>query len=180
MATAYLFPLWRIALIAPQYPEGLGMLIRINTIVGIKEMDLQSINGLNHYIGMKTIVPESIPELRLMPMILGLLIVTGLGVAALGRKWPLLGWSVGLVAVLVAGLVDYWKWGYDYGHNLDPHAIIAIPGMSYQPPLIGSKQLLNFTATSWPDIGGWALILATGLVATAVYLSLFKKTPSTP
>jgi copper chaperone NosL len=30
--------------------------------------------------------------------------------------------------------------------------------MSYQPPLIGSKQLLNFHATSWPDIGGWILI----------------------
>ena len=26
--------------------------------------------------------------------------------------------------------------------------------MSYQPPVIGSKQLLNFHATSWPDIGG--------------------------
>ena len=29
--------------------------------------------------------------------------------------------------------------------------------MSYQPPVIGSKQLLNFHATSWPDIGGWIL-----------------------
>jgi copper chaperone NosL len=180
MSTAYLFPLWRISLIAPQYPEGLGMLIRINNITGIKEMDLQSINGLNHYIGMKTIVPESIPELRFMPLVLGVLIVTGLGVAALGRKWPFLGWTGGLGVVLLAGLVDYWKWGYDYGHNLDPHAIISIPGMSYQPPLIGSKQLLNFTATSWPDVGGWALVIGTVLVAVAVSLSLFPKRPSTP
>jgi copper chaperone NosL len=28
--------------------------------------------------------------------------------------------------------------------------------MSYQPPLIGSKKLLNFTAYSFPDIGGLA------------------------
>jgi copper chaperone NosL len=26
--------------------------------------------------------------------------------------------------------------------------------MTYQPPLIGTKQLLNFTASSWPDVGG--------------------------
>lgn len=178
MALAYVFPLWRISLIAPQYPEGLGMLIRINNIVGIKEMDLRSINGLNHYIGMKEIVPESIPELRFMPVLLGVAILTGLGVAALGRKWLLAAWAAGLALLLLAGLVDFWKWGYEYGHTLDPHAIISIPGMSYQPPLIGSKQLLNFTATSWPDIGGWALIVSTLLVATAVYLSFFPKKTS--
>jgi copper chaperone NosL len=31
--------------------------------------------------------------------------------------------------------------------------------MSYQPPLIGYKQLLNFGAYSMPDIGGWIFIL---------------------
>ena len=58
-------------------------------------------------------------------------------------------------ALGVAGLFDFWRWGYDYGHNLDfEHAIIKVPGMTYQPPLIGTKQLLNFTAASWPDVGG--------------------------
>ena len=60
----------------------------------------------------------------------------------------------------LAGLADFYRWGYDYGHNLDPEAIIKIPGMSYQPPLIGTKQLLNFQATSWPASGGWILIAA--------------------
>jgi copper chaperone NosL len=77
MSAAYVLPLWSIALIAPQYPEGLGMLIRINGIDGFKESDLQSINGLNHYIGMKTIEPDAIPELRFMPVILAVLIVAG-------------------------------------------------------------------------------------------------------
>jgi copper chaperone NosL len=38
--------------------------------------------------------------------------------------------------------------------------------MTYQPPLIGSKQLLNFHATSWPAAGGWVaiLVLLTGIV----------------
>jgi hypothetical protein len=56
---------------------------------------------------------------------------------------------------------DFWKWEYTYGHDLDfAHAIIKVPGMTYQPPLIGSKQLLNFTATSWPASGTFVLALA--------------------
>ena len=172
MSVGYVLPLWRVDLIAPQYPEGLGMLIRINTVVGVKEQDLNSINNLNHYIGMQRIEPDAIPELRYMPAVLGALIVTALLVAAIGRRALLYVWSALFAAVLAAGLYDYWRWGYDYGHNLDARtAIIKIPGMTYQPPLIGSKQLLNFTATSWPASGGWALVIASGLVAFAVWQS---------
>jgi copper chaperone NosL len=32
--------------------------------------------------------------------------------------------------------------------------------MAYQPPLIGSKKLLNFTAHSWPAVGGWAALVS--------------------
>lgn len=172
MSAAYALPLWRIALIAPQYPEGLGLLIRVNAIDGFKEGDLQSINGLNHYIGMKVIEPDSIPELRLMPLILGVLIVTGVGVAVWGRRGPFLAWAVVLALVLLAGVGDFWKWGYKYGHDLSPTAIIKVPGMTYQPPLIGSKKLLNFTATSWPGYGGWILIVVAGAVAGAVVSTL--------
>ena len=179
MATVYVLPLWRVELIAPQYPEGLGMLIRVNGVDGIKPNDLNSINNLNHYIGMKEIVPESIPELKYMPWILGALIVGGLLVAALGKRLPLYVYGGALGLLLVAGLYDYWRWGYDYGHNLDMSvAIIKIPGMTYQPPLIGSKKLLNFYATSWPASGGIALTLAAGLVAAAAFDSRRRRLPA--
>lgn len=170
MASVYLLPLWRVELIAPQYPEGLGMLIRVNGVEGIKPNDLNSINNLNHYIGMKTIEPDAISELKYMPWILAGLIVGGLVVAAWGRRVPLYVFGGVLGLVLVAGLYDYWRWGYHYGHDLDMEtAIIKIPGMTYQPPLIGSKKLLNFYATSWPASGGIALTLAAGLVAFAAF-----------
>lgn len=160
LALVYVLPLWHIALDAPQYPEGLGLYIAVNRVVGEKPQDLSSINNLNHYIGMKKIVPEAIPELRFMPIALGALI--GLGVvAALSGKRPLLYLWVGtFLAGALAGLADFYRWGYDYGHDLDPEAIIKIPGMSYQPPLIGGKQLLNFHADSWPASGGFILIAA--------------------
>jgi copper chaperone NosL len=169
LGVTFVRPLWHIGLIAPQYPEGIGMYIWSSQITGQKPHDLQSINGLNHYIGMKAIIPESIPELRFMPMFIGGLIGLAL-LAALVRKRPLLYAWTGLFALLaVAGLADFWKWGYDYGHNLDPEAIIKIPGMSYQPPLIGTKQLLNFHATSWPASGGWLLVVA---LLVGVWLSI--------
>jgi len=156
-------PLWHIGLIAPQYPEGLGLYIWINQITGQKPQDLDSINGLNHYIGMKEIVPESIPELRFMPYLVGGLLVLGLLTALAGKRPLLYAWTGLFVLLSLAGLADFWKWGYDYGHNLDPTAAIRVPGMAYQPPLIGAKQLLNFYATSWPAAGGWALILSLGI-----------------
>lgn len=169
LGLAFLLPVWAVYLQAPQYPEGLGMLIRINDITGLKPNDLENINNLNHYIGMKRIVPASIPELRLMPMILGVLMAAGLLVAAAGRRWLARVWVLGFVAIALVGLVDFYKWEYDYGHDLDTeNAIIKIPGMNYQPPLIGSKQLLNFRATSIPAPGGYALIASLGLGVLAV------------
>ena len=156
-------PLWHIGLIAPQYPEGLGLYIWINQVTGQKPQDLDSINGLNHYIGMKEIVPESIPELRFMPYLVGGLLVLGLLTALAGKRPLLYAWTGLFVLLSLAGLADFWEWGYDYGHNLDPTAAIRVPGMAYQPPLIGAKQLLNFYATSWPAAGGWALILSLGI-----------------
>lgn len=164
----YVLPLWTIDLEAPQYPEGLGMLIQVNTVEGQKPNDLNNINNLNHYIGMKRIEPDAIPELRIMPWIVALLILGGLAAAVTGKRKVLYGWVGFFILVSVVGLVDFWMWEYDYGHNLDEeNAIIKIPGMNYQPPLIGSKQLLNFTAHSWPGAGGW-IAIASCLIGVGV------------
>lgn len=167
----FVLPLWSVRLIAPQYPEGLGMHIRINTVEGATEYDLSNINNLNHYIGMKRIEPDAIPELRIMPWIVAGIILTGLATAAFGRRRLIYSWTAAFLLIAVAGLVDFWKWEYDYGHNLDAEtAVIKIPGMSYQPPLIGSKQLLNFTATSLPASGGLLAGLALLLALSAAFL----------
>jgi copper chaperone NosL len=170
----YVLPLWRIDLQAPQYPEGLGLRIRVSSIEGMRPHDLQNINGLNHYIGMKPIEPESIRELRLMPFVVAGLIVIGLAAAALGRRWLLWLWAGLLVTAALAGLVDFYLWGHDYGHNLDPTAAIQVPGMTYQPPLVGSKQLLNMKAMSWPASGGW-IALAVGALAVALAILEFRR-----
>jgi hypothetical protein len=155
------------------------MVISANTISGINPHDIDNINELNHYIGMKIIDPTAIPELHTMPWIIGALIVVALVAALWGKRTLLTAWLVGVVALGATGLASFWHWSYDYGHNLDiQHAIIKIPGMVYQPPLIGTKQILNFTATSWPTIGAWLAL--TAFVVGIVAFLLPKYEPPAP
>lgn len=174
----FLFPLWYINLEAPQYPEGIGLEIWINKITGQKPNDLTNINGLNHYIGMKTIVPNAIPELKIMPFIIIFLILFGLIAAFTGKRFLVYSWIALFIILAAVGLYDFYMWEYDYGHNLNPHAAIKIPGMAYQPPLIGSKMLLNFNAISMPDISFYILVIAVGLAIIALIID--KKSKGNP
>jgi len=173
MIGAFAVPLWQIRLLAPQYPEGLGLLIHVNTVRGAGRNDLTNINSLNHYIGMKAIDPAAIPVLRIMPWVLGALVVGGLMVALVGRRKLLVAWLGAYATAAALGLIEFWKWERDYGRNLDlENAIIKVPGMSYEPPLIGAKQLLNFTAISLPALGTILLGVAFLLGAHALFLSM--------
>jgi copper chaperone NosL len=165
LISAYFIPLWQILMWAPQYPEGLEMKIWIDNITG----DVKIISALNHYIGMRHIEVSMFPEFGYLIYILGFVIVFGLLASIINRRFMLASYALLLVGCGIAALVDFYLWGYDYGHNLDPTAAIVVPGMAYQPPVIGTKQLLNFTAFSGPDIGGWVFI-SSGLIAIAVLI----------
>jgi copper chaperone NosL len=169
MLPVFIFPLWSIRMTAPQYPEGLGMYILVNDVRGHDRHDLQNINILNHYIGMRAIEPEEIPELKIMPIVLGALVATGLVVALVGQPWVMVAWLVVFVGTGIAGLVDFYLWNIDYGHNLSPDAPIRIPGMTYSPPIIGSAQILNIRATSYPHIGAFLLALSALLAGWSVF-----------
>lgn len=147
------------------------MYIWINKISGSEPGTLQNINILNHYVGMKPIEPESIPELKYFPYIILAMSFLGVVFGFMGKRSLWIFWLVLLAVLCAAGLYDFYLWEYDYGHNLSPEAPIKIPGMAYQPPLIGNKMLLNFLAKSWPWIGGWFVGLSFILSGLAIWLS---------
>lgn len=169
MVSAYFVPLWRILMWAPQYPEGLGMHIWIDNITG----DVKIISALNHYIGMRHIEVSMFPEFQYMIYIVAFLIAVGLLTSIINRRVMLYLYTAFIIICGIAALVDFYLWGYDYGHNLDPHAAIVVPGMAYQPPVIGTKQLLNFTAFSGPDVGGWIFIAAGSLAIVALAYEIY-------
>ena len=171
----FVFPLWYIDLEAPQYPEGIGLQIWINQIVGQNPHDLDNINGLNHYIGMKEIEPESIPELKIMPYLMIFMMLFGLMAGILGKRPFVYTWILLFVIMAAIGMYDFYMWEYDYGHNLNPLAAIKIPGMAYQPPLIGSKMLLNFNAISMPHIATYILGFVVILAAAALVIDIKVK-----
>lgn len=159
----FVFPLWNITLEAPQYPVPLGMNIHINDFADANPHDIKNINIMNHYVGMKYI-PEAIPEFKIFPI--GIIITSILGLIIglkANYKW-FLAWFILMVALSMAGLYDFYLWEYDYGHNLDPKAIMKFTNpdgsvMGFQPPLFGSKDILNFRAHSYPRLGAYFLAL---------------------
>lgn len=169
MSIVYLVPLWRIHLGAPQYPEGLSMYIWTSNISGGDEFDIQNINLLNHYIGMNEITPDAIPELKYMPYVLGFMIFGAIMTVIIPRLFMVLLGIINTILVAVVGLADFWHWEYVYGHNLKPDAAIQVPGMTYQPPLLACKEMLNITACSWPHGGVALIVLSMAILVYVVY-----------
>ncbi len=171
----FLFPMWKIYLKAPQYPEGLEMHIWVNKIAGNSEGAIQNFNILNHYIGMEPIHADSFAELRIMPYIVIFFMVAGILVALLGRRKLVLGWTVLLMIAGAVGILDFYLWLNKFGTNLDPTAPIKVPGMTYVPPLLGNKTLLNFDALSLPAWGSFGIFLAITISALVYYFSRKKE-----
>lgn len=163
-------PIWKIELSAPQYPEGLVLKIHAHKLAG----DVEVVNGLNHYIGMRTLHEKDFIEFTVLPYIIGAFVVFGLLTVLINRRWFLITWAGFYLLFAVTAMMDFYRWEYNYGHNLDPAAPIQVPGMSYQPPLIGFKQLLNFGAYSIPDFGGW-IFIGVGLLLTGLAFAEIKK-----
>ncbi|MCV9387877.1 nitrous oxide reductase accessory protein NosL [Reichenbachiella ulvae] len=173
----FVLPLWNITLEAPQYPDSIGMNIYINKFVGANDNDIKNINIMNHYVGMKAI-PEVIPEFSIFPYAIGSLLVLGLVFAFVGKRKLYLLWFVLMMAFATVAMYDFYAWEYDYGHDLNQNAPIKFTDdegnpMSYQPPLIGAKTILNFRAISMPRIG--AYLMAAGMVLSLMAFAQGKK-----
>lgn len=180
----FYFPLWNITLGAPQYPDPLGMNIYIDGIKGAKEFDLQNIDGVNHYIGMKKIPKDDeMWEFTIFPIVIGSMAALGILIGLLGAfgkvsyKWYM-GWLVLMIVLCSMGLYDFNAWLLDYGTDLDPKAIMKMTDiegnpLSYKPPLLGTAEILNFKAYSYPRTGGYMLFA--GIVLTLIAFFVGKK-----
>ena len=173
----FVFPLWNITLEAPQYPIPLGMDIHINKFVDTHEFDIKNINLMNHYVGMQYI-PETIPEFKIFPVVIAVMAILGMLIGFKGSYKLYLGWFVLMSILGVAGMYDFYLWEYDYGHNLDPKAIMNFKNpdgsvMGFQPPLFGTKYILNFTAHSYPRTGAYFMFV--GMLMTFLAFFVGKK-----
>jgi copper chaperone NosL len=147
-------PIWLVHLVAPQYPKGVNVWIYATGLKG----QLQNVDILNHYVGMKPITQTAFPEFAWLPAVL-IALAACHGLAALvGRRALYLAAWAGLVAFDLYMLGDLYGWMYDWGHDLDPSAPFRIH--TFMPPVLGFKQVANFRVWSLPSWGGGLIILA--------------------
>lgn len=147
----FVFPLWHYFFEAPQYPEGLAMQIWSYKLAG--RVDL--INGLNHYVGFMYLDAADFWELRVLPILVVATVLGGVVAAAIGTVKALRWWVIGYGAFAVAGMADFYRWLYKFGHTVDPMAAIEMEG--YTPPMLGTSVFMNFYITAWPGWGAYAL-----------------------
>ena len=171
----FVFPMWNITLEAPQYPEAIGMDIWINKIADHNPHDIKNINLMNHYVGMKDI-PEHIEEFDIFPPVIITMVVLGLIIGIVTKPKWYLAWFVLMSLLGTAGMYDFYTWEYEYGHELNPKAAIKFMDedgnpMAYQPPLIGTKKILNFTAHSYPMLGSYFLFAGMFLAPVAFLIA---------
>jgi hypothetical protein len=177
LTALFISPLWNITLEAPQYPTPLGMEIFINKFEGTNDFDIKNINLMNHYVGMQYI-PKTIPEFRIFPIVIGFMICLGVVIGFLGKYKLYLAWLILMILLGTAGMYDFYLWEYNYGHTLDPKAIMKFTNpdgsiMGFQPPLFGTKDILNFTAHSYPRLGAYLMFI--GMILTLIAFFIGKK-----
>jgi copper chaperone NosL len=171
VAASLFFPLWKLVLIAPQYPEGLRLSIYSWKIEGggLNGNDLNEINNLNHYIGMKTIQQADFTEMQVMPFMFGIFVMLALRAAVLGTMraivdlFMLASWF----GVFSIGSFYYRLWSY--GHNLDPKAPMTIE--PFTPLIFGTQQIANFQQSSYPQLGTYLLWVFMALLLAAMWCS---------
>lgn len=170
LVPAYVGPLWRMTMYAPQYQEGLRLDIYSYKLEGGNHgQDVKEINLLNHYIGMKDLVTEDFTEFKWLPFVIGALGLLILRAMVFGTVGHLLDVTV-LFTYFTA--FSLWSFAYKmwaYGHSLDPRAAVKVP--PFMPPLFGGKQMANFEVYSYPSLASYALGGTAVVLLVALFLS---------
>src|SRR5262249_36498940 len=97
--------------------------------------DIQEINLLNHYIGMRDLAAEDFAEFKWMPFVLGGLALLFLRAVVFGTIKELVDATVLFVYFSVFAA---WTFGYKlyrYGHELAPTAAVKV--QPFTPPMFG-------------------------------------------
>jgi len=171
---SYLFPLWKLTMFAPQYPDGLRLSIYSYKLVGGNAgQDIKEINVLNHYIGMRDLAVVDFTEFNWIPFVVGALGLLFLRAALIGNISSLVDI---FVLYVYFGLFSLWSFGYKmylYGHTLAPTAAVRVA--PFMPPMFGHRKLANFDVYSYPGLGSYALGAVAIVLAAAIFLAGFEE-----
>jgi copper chaperone NosL len=156
------YPYWGMVLLAPQYPGGLSMHVYVNYVTGDDDPQLDEvaeIDGLNHYIGMKSLNEAAQFERSIaVPSIIVMAIL--LVVAAFWHnRWT---WILTVPMMLFPAifLADLAFWMNQFGQNLDPYAPLSSAIKPFTPPVLGEGVIGQFSSLASVEIGWYMAVIA--------------------
>lgn len=157
-------PYWHMELQAPQYPSGLHMTAHLNHLSG----DVAEIDGLNHYIGMRSLYEAAEIERKVgVFVMIGFVVLLELA-AFIHSRWAVL-LVLPVVLFPVVFLVDLHLWMRHFGLNLDPDAPLSSAIKPFVPTAMGKGGIGQFVTIATPGVG---LILAT-IASFVLLVALF-------
>ena len=171
VAASVFFPLWKMRLVAPQYSGGLELRIYAHKLVGggLNGNDLNEINNLNHYIGMKKIQQADFTEMQIIPFMFGVFILLALRAVVFAEVKEVIDLFVLASYFGAFSIGTFYYRLYWYGHNLDPHAPMHIK--PFTPLIFGTQKIANFTQSSYPELGTYLLWVFMLLLVLAIWFS---------
>lgn len=158
-------PYWRMTLNAPQYPGGLTVQVYVNRMTG----DVQEIDGLNHYIGMRPLEEAAQLERSVSVAAISILVLLVLAAIFVHSKWAALLASPALFMPYLF-LADMYYWMRDFGQNLDPTAPLSAAIKPFVPPILGEGRVGQFTTVASFDAGLYLAFLAGLLILAGLYM----------
>jgi hypothetical protein len=157
-------PYWKLTLFAPQYPGGLKAQMYVNRLTG----DIQEIDGLNHYIGMKPL-----GEAAVLERTLSVYIIIGLALLIIGTIYvhSPLALFLAIPAIMYPAffLGDLYFWMRTFGTNLDQNAPLKNAVKPFVPPLLGEGKIAQFSTVATWEVGLFLSIAASVLIIVGLY-----------
>lgn len=164
LGVSYFQPYWRMTLHAPQYPKGLHVTAFLNRLEG----DVNEIDGLNHYIGMRPLNEAAQLERQTSAMLIVVFVLLVVGAVFIHSRWAALLAAPALL--FPAGfLIDLHFWLSHFGQNLDPKAALASSIKPFVPPVLGEGLIGQFRTVASAGEGWWLALGASAVVLVALY-----------
>lgn len=160
-----LLPVWSMTLHAPQYPKGLTVTAYVDRLTG----DVEEIDRLNHYIGMRPLEDAAQLEREVAVMAIVSLALLCLSAVVVHTKWAAL-LALPAFSFPFVFLADLAYWLRDSGMNLDPTAPLSSSIKPFVPPVLGEGIIGQFRTVARVEEGFLLQLLASALILVGLYL----------
>lgn len=157
-------PYWKLTLMAPQYPQGLKMETYVNRVSG----DVDEIDGLNHYIGMRSLKEAAELERSLSIIMILAIILLLFGSIYTHSPFALI-FTIPAILYPMIFLGDLYFWMHNFGMHLNPHAPLSNAVKPFVPPLLGEGFVGQFKTVATWQIGLFMSFAASILIIAGLY-----------